>query len=322
MDYGDLLTRAWRVVWGNKYLIIVGFLAALGSAGGTSGPNFSYSFSNEDLPPGFDIRVERFFEEYWPYMAGLACLAMLITLVLWLVRLTAQGGLIGAVDRLEAGEKVSFGEAISAGAGKLGRLVGINVIMYGVFFILGMIAAGLGIALFVNALDYGLSNYSTVAEGTLATLGILLACIGVLFCLLLPVLAVVSVIYPFAQRAAVLEDLSVTGSIGRGWRIIRANLAEVIILVVIFIALGILFGLVIAAIMFPLGLLLFVPWVVGVVDQGTFNFGGFALMAASGICMGLVAAALHSVLIAFRSATVTLAYREFMVKADGAVKQV
>jgi hypothetical protein len=37
MDYESLLRRAWDIVWNNKYLIVLGALASLGSGGGGGG---------------------------------------------------------------------------------------------------------------------------------------------------------------------------------------------------------------------------------------------------------------------------------------------
>ena len=37
MDYGSILTRAWRIIWENKWLILLGVLVALGSSSGGGG---------------------------------------------------------------------------------------------------------------------------------------------------------------------------------------------------------------------------------------------------------------------------------------------
>jgi len=101
MDYGQLLTNAWRIVWSNKFLLILGFLAALGSAGSSSNSNFSYTVSGDELPPGFAENIELFLAGFAPILMGLICLGFVLVIVFWLVRLTAQGGLISAAARLE-----------------------------------------------------------------------------------------------------------------------------------------------------------------------------------------------------------------------------
>ena len=42
MDYGQLLSRAWNIIWEHKFLILLGVLVALGSAGG-GGSNANFS---------------------------------------------------------------------------------------------------------------------------------------------------------------------------------------------------------------------------------------------------------------------------------------
>ena len=54
MDYGNLLKRSWDIVWHNKFMFILGFLAALGSGGSNpssrANGNFNYQFGPEDVP--------------------------------------------------------------------------------------------------------------------------------------------------------------------------------------------------------------------------------------------------------------------------------
>ena len=69
-----------------------------------------------------------------------------------------------------------------------------------------------------------------------------------------------TVLYPFAQRAAVLEDMGVIESIGRGWQVIKENLGEVIILLLLFLLLGLLVGLATLAVFIPLAALFFAPY--------------------------------------------------------------
>ena len=129
MDFGNIFSRAWRICWDNKYLFILGFLAALGSAGSNPGQQFNYSFSGDEVPPAFFRNLDRILEIAVPIILGLICFAFLMGLILWLVRLTAQAGLISAAARIDAGEKVSFGQAFSAGTSYLLRFVGLNLLV-------------------------------------------------------------------------------------------------------------------------------------------------------------------------------------------------
>lgn len=312
MDYGDLFSRAWRIVWHNKFMLVLGFLAALGA---TSANSFNYRFNLDELPPGFETRIDPLVTNFLPIIISFACLAFFIALVLWLIRLTAQAGLISAASRLDLGEKVTFGEAISSGIGKLGKMVGINLLLYGPFAILVAVLIGVGLVLGVAAFGASLPSSDEAIMSIIAgSLALFVACLGLFLCLLLPIWLVLTVIYPFAQRGAVLHDLGVVDSISHGWQIVKSNLGDVILLVIIFLVLGIGFGLVVALLMIPLAFLFFTPILVDVVMNGSFASGNLVLLFCGGLIFGVIVAALNAILVSFRSASVTLAYQRFVEK--------
>lgn len=322
MDYGNLLSRAWRIVWNNKFLFVLGFLAALGGGGGGgggAGSNAQFSFGSGDfgITRGNIDDLTRFFARYGSLMLGLACAGVVILVVLWLVRLTAQAGLISAVARIDAGEKLSFGEAFSAGISKLGRMVGINAIMYGPFTLVGFIAAAFALATAGTAILNTLAGGSTRdIEAIVGSLGFLAFCFACLACLMIPLIILVTAIYPFAQRGAVLQDLGVTDSISHGWNIVRQNLGDVILLIVLFVVLSFVFGFVLAIVLIPFAFLALGPAIIDIVSSDIVRAVDVVLIVAGGICLGLLAAAINAFMVAFRSTAVTLAYQEFVKRAE------
>jgi hypothetical protein len=64
MNYGDLLSRAWKIVWNNKYMFLLGFLAAFGSGGNIPFNNFTYTFEGNNIPPDFAFHPETFLAQY------------------------------------------------------------------------------------------------------------------------------------------------------------------------------------------------------------------------------------------------------------------
>ncbi|MCA9969121.1 MAG: hypothetical protein KC425_02845 [Anaerolineales bacterium] len=317
MDFGNLFSRAWQIVWRNKFLFVLGFLASLGSNGGSNSSSIRGDASSFDVPPGTMDTAEQFFAQYGGLLLAGACVLMMLGIVLWLLRLTAQGGLISAADRIDRGEQVSFGEAFAAGASKLGRLIGVNLLMYGPFLLLGLLAFGVFGLTVGTAVLQELSGGSAAEEILTAFLGFF-ACFGLLACLLVPLWLLVSLIYPFAQRGVVLGERGVVDAIRHGWQIVRANAGDVLILAVIFVILGIVVGFAAFIIILPLGLLLFVPAIVGLASGGSIGVGEVVYLLGSGICVGLLAAAVNSILVAFRSTAVTLAYREFLARGKAA----
>src|SRR5690606_23932334 len=116
MDYGQTIKRALNVVWENKYLIVLGILAALGGGkfgGGGGGGRGTYENGSGDPFAGGAP-----FGDIAPEVAGLAagaivlllCVAIFVGLALWAVSTIARGGLVAGVDAVESGEKSSFGE--------------------------------------------------------------------------------------------------------------------------------------------------------------------------------------------------------------------
>ena len=316
MDYGNLLRRSWDIVWHNKFLFVLGFLAALGGGGSNGGGgNTGFNFDSGDVPAEIIEQLQQFWAQFGPLVIGLACLGFIIAIVFWLIRLTAQGGMISAVSQIETGEKVTFGQAFAAGTSKLGRMVGLNVIMYGLFTLLGLLAAGFALGTVGAAIGAELAGASSAdVEALFGSLGVFGICVACLFCLLVPLLILVTAVYPFAQRGVILQDLGAVDSIRHGWEILKANTSDVVLLIILFIVLGIVFGVVTAIVLLPLAVFTLLPGVLRMVDSGAVQALDIVMLVGGGICLGLVGAAVNSIMVAFRSTAVTLAYQEFIGK--------
>lgn len=321
MDYGNVLRRSWDVIWNHKFMLVLGFLAALGSgvsgSGGGNNANYAFDGTEFDSIPQISENLGAVLAAAGVVVAGLLCFFFIVAIVLWLVRLTAQAGMIDAAYRLDAGEKVSFGEAISAGWHKLGRMIGLNIVLFGVFFLMVMIAmfVVLMMGLGVGATAAGAAASEGEFGALLGGLGMgLIALLCCLMCVFLLVAIVANVLYPFAQRAAILEDMGVIASIGRGWQVIKENLGEVIILLLLFLLLGFLVGAATLAIFIPLAALSFAPTAVRLFSGGTFEVLDIVLASGGLLCMVLFGAAINAIFVAFRSSVFTLAYGEFTSK--------
>jgi hypothetical protein len=315
MDFGNVFSRAWRVCWNNKYLFILGFLAALGSAGSSSTPQFNRTISGDEVPPGFFENMDRLAALVGPLLLTLLCVGLVVGLILWLVRLVAQAGLISAAARLDAGEKVSFGDAFSAGTGHLLQFVGLNLALYLPFWIVGATFAAVGFAAFGAALGSAFSGKPEGSMGPLAAgFGGLALCFVALVCILVPLWIVVTVIYAFAQRGVVVQGLGVVESIGHGWRFVKDNVGDVLLLIVLLVALSLIFGFVVSIIMVPLGLVAFGPSFLIMLTNGSMQAVDVLFLVLGGLVLGIVGSLLNSLLVTYRSVTVTLAYQELLEK--------
>ncbi len=141
LNFGDILSRAWKITWGNKILWVFGVLALLGQGGGGGG-NQGVSFDAGDFQPGpgglpnLPPEFERFLEtignlgdRLLPIVLVLVCLGILLSIVFFLLSILGRGGLIGGAQLAAANGKVSFGEAWGAGLRSFGRLFLIRLLI-------------------------------------------------------------------------------------------------------------------------------------------------------------------------------------------------
>jgi len=236
MDYGKLLGRAWNIVWEQKFLILLGVLVALGSAGGGGNANANISAPEGDVR-GFDFQLPQLGEE-WGLPTGVVVgAAIVIGIALWAVSTIARGGLIAGASAVDSGVSSGFAQAWSAGWRKGWRLLGIGILPAIPGFILIFI---LGIG---GAVGYlGLTRVN-VGNAPLPPNATVVGIVAVLACLLVPIALVLGLLRTFANRACMLEDAGVFAAYRRGWDVLLDNIGPALILfllqIVISIGLGI-----------------------------------------------------------------------------------
>jgi hypothetical protein len=299
MDYSKVLRRAWEITWRWKVLWILGFLAGLGKAAGTSS-NTSYSTSSGDWggSPAFEIPPALI-----GVLIGVGCLALLIGIAIWVISVMARGGLIAGVQQVEEESDTSFLRAWRVGRDRFWTLFGIGVlaaIPMIILVILGLLTLGIGVFAAIQA--PGDVSWPSRSGGILIPL---LCCSGTFCCGLFGISIILAQIRIYAERAAILEGLGWIDSFKRGWDVLKDNLGPTIILWLIFFFIG----LALALLVFAIGVALFLPFVaiVANTDPG-------AWMIAPACCGGLLAvivfALISAIVETFASATWTLAYRE------------
>lgn len=251
LDFGTILSRAWKITWDNKVLWIFGILAGLGSGGGSSNTGSRFSnFGNapRGQPPELPPRIQEFFNRFEPGMlaaiiGGILCVAIIIFLVILALSIMGRGGLIGGVQLVEANGTVTFGEAWNAGLRHFWTLFLIGLLVFIITLVLGLILIIPG----------------AILAGV--TFGIGFICFIPLLCVFFVAVIILSVIANFAQIAAVLEGLSVVDALRRGWEVLRANIAPIIILGIILVVVHFIISFVASL---PI-LLIVVPAMIGMV---------------------------------------------------------
>ncbi|MFN2217710.1 MAG: hypothetical protein ACK2UA_03840 [Anaerolineae bacterium] len=304
MDYGKILTRAWEITWRWKILWILGFLAALGSGSGGGGSS-SYSTSNGDWPYGWGYTYH---EPYIPAgviaaIIGVACLAIIIGIAIWVVSVIARGGLIAGVQQVEDEGQTTFGSAWRAGARRFWTLFGISILAAIPLIILAVVGIIVLIVMFVGS---GFAFDSSDAAGAMGIVTSIL-CGGVFCCGMVIVAIILQQIRLYAERAAILEDLGWIEAFARGWNVLKANIAPTIIFWIIFLVIGIVFFIAVAAV---LGVTA-IPFIalVANVDPGPWLI---APICCGGLVFVIVAALINAIVQTFTSATWTLAYRDMV----------
>jgi hypothetical protein len=300
LDFGAILSRAWKITWQHKVLWIFGILAASGNgrvpggdgSGGGDGGGRDLGPGGLELPPP----VRRFVESPDPQIIaiviGVICVLVLIALVFFVLSVIGRGGLIGGVRLADDNGRVTFGEAWRVGLHNFWRV-----------FLIGLIVGVAVIALVLLLLVPGIF-FSITIIGLLCGLPLIFA-----FVVAAIVLGIVAY---FAQIAAVVEDLSITTALSRAWEVIRANLGDIIVLGIVLIVAQAVIGVVIALPVI-VTLIPIVFAVIGFINESqNMAVGGLIVAGLCFVAYLPVLIVLGGVLETWITSAWTLAYRQFI----------
>ena len=266
-DFGDILSRAWQIIWRYKVLWIFGILASCGRGGG--GGDFGFDGSPQDFGrdlPEFlqflqDVPPENYLVVISLIVVGLVCLSLILSVVFFAIRTVGRLGLIQGTLFAEAGaESLGFMQLIDAGRPYFWRVLLLN-------FLIGVAALILGVVIAIPAVVIAF-----------VTFGLGLLCLIPLLLLLIPVGWFVQVIVEQANVALVVEDLDIIGSLQKGWDVVRNNWAPAIVMGLILFIARFVVGLIIALpVLVALG-----PLFAGIIGGGISEsteliFGGVAV---------------------------------------------
>ncbi len=250
-NLGEVLTRAWQIIWKYKILWVFGIFAgfARSGGGGGGGGNSGYRYGADDNPfPNY--RFERGFEQFghflqenWWVILAVVVLILILSILFYALGMMGRIGLILGVNKAENGaEKMTFAELWSESMPYFWRFFWLNFLV------------GLAFAIVILPL---------VFFGVF-TAGIGFICILPLLCVLIPVSWVVAVILEQAQPAIVLENLGMWEGFKRGWEIVKSNVVPFILLALI-IGIG---GAIVALIFAMPVILAVVPIILGADSLG------------------------------------------------------
>lgn len=301
LDFGNLISRAWQIIWKHKVLWIFGILAGCGSAspssngGGGSGGTPSSGAPSSDFPFGGDFfgpladYFERMDEGLVITFAIIATLVILVLMVIAIVLNTVgRVGLVKGTLDVEAGaERLSFGDLFRASLTYFWRVFGLNLLIGLAVFAVVMVLVIAGVIM------------------TGVTMGLFLICLLPLLCLLVPVMWVINVLVQQINIVIVVEDVGIGAAIQRGWQFFRQNLGNLLVLGLILGVLGLVAGGLISLPMFFVVMPLFSALIIG----GESAMGGGLLVSAICLVSYLpVLLVLSGILRSFIDTVWTLAY--------------
>ena len=273
MDFGEVLTRAWKIVWKFKILWIFGILASCGTrgGGGFSGGGSNYQTNGTpgqipnvpNLPPGVEdnlLKFVRFFENPVVIIVFISLICALILLTIFFSIMGRIGLIKGVVDADAGAERLGFGELWKSGLHYFWRILALSLLIGSpiLLFYLALVIGGLLIFLTYLSGSQG-SSLGAAAPALLA----LIPVICVLVCVVFLFAIVISFLAPQAERAIVIENEGVISGLRRGWSVLTKNLGPILIIWFITVVIGVAAGILVALPLFIILVPAFIAFVAG-----------------------------------------------------------
>ncbi len=290
MNYGEILTKAWHIIWKNKVLWIFGILAGCSSSGGNGGS--SYRGGDGTNGQFFGQDIQRFFESIpaWVWVTIVIAGVILALIAVLLVTVGRIGLIKGTVDADEGAAHLKFGQLFSASMPYFWRVLLLNLLLF-VVAILAVVVLAVPVALLVAGL-------------AVTIVGII--CIIPLACVLGIVAWLFGIFIQQSTIALVTEDLGVMDALKRGWQVVTRNPGQYIVMGVILGIIGFVAALIIGL---PLVALILPPLFNMAVSSGNQVNTGIAVSIVLFLLYLPVLLVLNGILQAYLNSAWTLTFR-------------
>ncbi len=344
MNHKEILSRAWKILWSYKALWIFGIILAVTA---TSFPNTAWQLDSSNknreseglrFQSGDDFRKEfgqameeaaqeldLFFNEVLPEELGQAaimialfagCVIVILIVLRGIFRYVSETAIVTLVDEHEtSGTKYTIRKGFRLGFSRsawrlfLIDLI-INVPVFVVFLLLFLLVLS-------PLLLWTTENMVASVIGTITTIGLFF--LVVVLAMILA--AALSIFKRFFYRTCVIEGAGVIESIKMGYKLVRANLKDVITMWLILIGINLGFTLAIIPVVFLLlAIAAVVAGLLGLTVSGVSSlFAGDSQSLVAGLVVGVPLfflllvtplVFLNGLKETFISSSWTLAYRE------------
>lgn len=262
MDFGEVLSRAWQVIWKHKVLWIFGILAGCSNANGSNASIRNLIQERRPLP------TQPFFDRFntipnWQIALIIGAILLVILLLVILAIFLGTIGRVGLIrGTLQADQEANhliFGELFSGSLPYFWRVFGLNLII------------GLASFFLVLILIVPLTLFAVL------TLGLALFCIIPLICLAVPFFWLVGLVIEQANIAIVVEDVGILDGLRLGWNVFRDNFGAVFVMgLILSLGINLIGGFIISI---PLAIVA-APAIIGIASGTQPAFGRGLLVAA------------------------------------------
>src|SRR6266508_3183076 len=196
-NFGEVLSRAWQIIWKHKVLWIFGIFAGCSRGSGNFRGNTGGGGNGGPGQPNFPPEVMRVFEFIQQNLTMIIVLGCILLLVIWAITIflgtIGKVGLIRGTFQAEgSSERLIFGQLFSESMPYFWRVFGLSLIVAIPILIVLAVLIAAGVAFAISA-----SNGNDAARvGVFGIVPLLIGCV----CLLIPVMFVVGMIITGISR--------------------------------------------------------------------------------------------------------------------------
>jgi hypothetical protein len=250
MNYGDLLSEAFRLTWRNRYLWFFGFFIA----GGGGSFNFPANFGGEEVRNPFGPvagPLQWISDNLVLFLTVIISVIVVLALIFLVLSIISHGALAESVAALHRGETRGFGPAFRVGTTNFWRVLGLKVLFF-------LIALGLILVIFLPVVLGALAAFSLTDSTGLRVLAVVLGVLFV-FVALIVVFLPFAIVNQFGLRELVVSRRRITESIAGGFRLFRRNIGRSLLVWLIQLAVMLGLGIAVLVALVILGAILLGP---------------------------------------------------------------
>ncbi len=249
MDYGKLLTKAWRYFWRYKILWLFGILNGC--------QTFSINLSDNSAASQIGMaRLERWASDPVIWIA-IGIFVLSIVLLVLILSLIGQMGIIRITTLAEKGEDKMAWETIFADGWEIfWRLLAFSLLVGFVVAIVWTVVLGVPFVALVVLIINSIGSAGAAEDVGIAIFGAFILAFLIGLCILLPAYFVFAPFLQMSRIALVNEQIGPWNALRTGWKMYRKHFGALLLLALILLALRLFQGLLAfpVAVIFTLGI--------------------------------------------------------------------